>query len=440
MNEPGRKDVAMRTTRTRVVLCGGSSGNHVLAADLGRRAEFEVRLVTGQPEAWSRDITCVEQRNWCDSLPFFLPSRTERYSGRVSQVFGWDRVEEALTGADIVVLTCPVHAHRELLARILPALDPSRDVVLGSLYAQGGFDWTLRALVAELGISLERVALFGLKRFPYLCKKSEYGEAVRLYGRFPRIVAAVQADSEALRSRGAEALQRLFRKPLKLLPSFLPCTLNVSNQVLHPAITWSLFRDFEPGQYWPRVPRFYGECNPVAGREIRELTHDIRGLARQLEPIVGYPVASLLGADPSARLALRLWGLLPEGDLHDRVLAAGIRSNKRINQVLTPMVAAERGYQPDFRSRFWTDDLPHGLCVVLGLAAIVDQPVPAVARMIERQQRFMDKKYLEESVPDDPAAWGPDMSEANLPQHYGVTEPDDLRDFLRWGSGAQSTS
>ena len=33
-------------------------------------------------------------------------------------------------------------------------------------------------------------------------------------------------------------------------------------------------------------------------------------------------------------------------------------------------------------SRFWEDDLPHGLCVLAGLAEIVQQPMPRVASLL----------------------------------------------------------
>ena len=55
--------------RTVVTLCAGSSGNHVLAADLGRRPEIELRLVTSDPAAFGPRIECEETLVLSDSIP-----------------------------------------------------------------------------------------------------------------------------------------------------------------------------------------------------------------------------------------------------------------------------------------------------------------------------------------------------------------------------------
>ncbi|MEM9459464.1 MAG: hypothetical protein AAGF11_35120 [Myxococcota bacterium] len=47
-----------------VTLCGGSSGNHVLAADLGRRGAFEIRQVTSRPRVWSPRVECRDGSAW----------------------------------------------------------------------------------------------------------------------------------------------------------------------------------------------------------------------------------------------------------------------------------------------------------------------------------------------------------------------------------------
>lgn len=414
------------TSPTRVVLCGGSNATHVLAADLGRRDEYDVRVLTSRPADWSTTISCQEHRSPITACPYLLPLRLETYKGRIARVFGWAQATEALADADIVVLACPVQAHRDVLARVLPALDPSRETMLGSLYAQGGFDWIVRELAAQFGTSMQRVSLFGLKRFPFLCKKKTYGQSVTLFGRFPGVYAAVQATDESLRQRTLQALGRIFDQPVHDLPGMLLCTLNLSNQVLHPAVTWSLFG----GTNTPhtRIPRFYGECNRHAARLMRLLGLEIQAVARRLETIVDMPLVRWLPADPQARLTFRLWELTKSPAFVDRFLAAGIRNNRRINRALAPMLPAGDGFVPDFSSRFWGDDIPHGLCVVYGLAELVDEPVPEIQQMILGQQQLMGKSYLEADGRPWPA-WGPDLPETNSPQRYGVTAAS-LASFL----------
>lgn len=421
----------MTDDRTRIVLCGGSSATHVLAADLGRRGDFDIRVLTNRPQDWGDQIHCEEHRNRWPSVPYVVPARIERYSGRIDAVFGWDQAAEALAGADVVVLGCPVHAHRDLLRHVLPALDTSRDTVLGSLYAQGGFDWIVRDVAAQFDLSLDRVALFGLKRFPFLCKKQDYGNTVTLFGRFPGIFTAIRADDEKLQARALAMLKRLFGMPVHHLPGFVLCTLNLSNQVLHPAVTWSLFgADGPEGAVREQVPRFYGACDTAAARLMRQFGLEIRGLASRLEEVVGYPLARWMPADPQARLAARMWSVFPWPFVVDRLVASGVRANRRINRALAPMVPKGDGFVPDFGSRFWTDDIPHGLCVVYGLATLVGYPTPHIQQMIRRQQSLMGRSYLLDEAGDGPG-WGPDLPQTNAPQVYGTTQ-EDLPAFLSW--------
>ncbi|MEM7025938.1 MAG: hypothetical protein AAF637_25660, partial [Pseudomonadota bacterium] len=123
--------------KTTVLLCGGSSGSHVLAALLGGRDDYAVRLVTRAPERWTEQIRCTEKRVPSDTFPILMPSWTRIFEGSLAAIYGWDRISEAAEGVDLIVLACPVHAHRAILESLLPVLDPERHHVLGTLYAQG---------------------------------------------------------------------------------------------------------------------------------------------------------------------------------------------------------------------------------------------------------------------------------------------------------------
>lgn len=53
------------------------------------------------------------------------------------------------------------------------------------------------------------------------------------------------------------------------------------------------------------------------------------------------------------------------------------KHNKRLLKVKAPMVPHAGGYVPNVDSRFFTDDVAHGLCVLQGLAEILDVKVGA---------------------------------------------------------------
>lgn len=66
----------------------------------------------------------------------------------------------------------PAHIHHEILRKIAPYV--TKDSFIGTLYAQGGFDWMCRDVFKER-IKQENLTYFGLYNIPWLCKIATYG-------------------------------------------------------------------------------------------------------------------------------------------------------------------------------------------------------------------------------------------------------------------------
>lgn len=412
------------------MICGGGTGAHVLVAELGSDPAWEIRLLTRRPEAWSGPVVCEEHGARSESFPLLLGRPARRHEGR-ALVFDWSDARSALDGANLVALVCPVHAHRSLLERILPALDPAQPIAVGSLFAQGGFDWLVRDLLRRLGLALPRAAFFGLKRYPYLCRKIAYGREVVLDGRFPKIAAAIDAPTDAAADETAKGLEAVLHKPVLRLGSFLSCTLNMSNQILHMGLCVGHLHDYAPGRTYPTRARLYADA-PLAGAMAMEaLFCDLLRLCTDLERLTGLDLRRHLGLDPTVGHALRArlaLGLDLESNprlqrLLVRVGAQVLRSNRRLHHVMMPMVPAKPGpgFVPDRGSRFWEDDLTHGLCVLLGLGRILGTELRTIPGVIATYQGLTSRRLV--TTEGEP---GPDFEHTGAPQHYGVHDPSGL--------------
>jgi hypothetical protein len=150
------------------------------------------------------------------------------------------------------------------------------------------------------------------------------------------------------------------------------------------------------------------------------------------------PHVDWLGVDPTmgrwVRPRVRLLhsnGIHKLGPLHALVDLAGMASfrfNQAFKQVPAPMLPSPdgTGFIPDLSSRFWWDDIPHGLCVLYGLGQVIGLEMPQIGELIRRHQAWMDKEYLRGD------ALGADFHETNAPQRYGVTDTADLDRLLGW--------
>uniref|UniRef100_A0A7S1BPW5 Opine dehydrogenase domain-containing protein n=1 Tax=Corethron hystrix TaxID=216773 RepID=A0A7S1BPW5_9STRA len=123
-------------------------------------------------------------------------------------------------------------------------------------------------------------------------------------------------------------------------------------------------------------------------------------------------------------------------------MSFGLSRNSRLGSVPAPAVRCDkdpRRVRPNVNTRFFRDDVPHGLCVALGLAELlgfnVANDMPLTLNIVRRLQRWMGKEYVL------PANWsqggspgivagGRDLGETSAPQAFGVTTVEDLRRFL----------
>lgn len=156
-----------------------------------------------------------------------MPSPTP--PGQAHKVYDWSAADEALNGAHMVLLVCPVGAHRQLLVDICRHLPP-HPLLLGTLYGQGGFDWAARAAL-QGHPRAHYVTVFAMKHFPFLCKQQAYAQRVTLFGRFPDLRVCVSPRCSKNQAAVQYFLQEMFGKPVHVLDDFVVATLGGTNQV-----------------------------------------------------------------------------------------------------------------------------------------------------------------------------------------------------------------
>ena len=307
----------------KVCICGGGNLGHVVAGFVAAQGNHEVRLLTRHPERWSRELT-IE-----------APEEVT-YLGKLSGLFS--HAKWAISDAEVVLLCLPGYAIRDTLLQIRDYLRP--DAAVGSVVSSTGFFFQAFELLPA------SQPLFGFQRVPFISRVIEYGHRARLMGYKSSLHVAIEhlADPEPLRC----ALEDMLRTPVHLLGSYYEVSLSNSNPLLHPSRLYSLWKDWQEGVVYDRIPLFYEEWTEEAAALYMAMDSELQQLIARL-PVRPGSIPTVLEYYESTDAPS---------------LARKLRSIEAFKKILSPMRQVEGGWVPDFQSRYFTEDFPYGLRIV----------------------------------------------------------------------------
>lgn len=330
---------------------------------------------------------------------------------------------KALHQAQVVILPLPVFAIPAMCELIKPHL--VHNAWVGLLPAQGGVQWIASTL---LGLQQSRpdISIFGLDKLPYNCRTVEYGKKVHVFGYKERLALASIPNNPRLAETMATTLSAVIPKlQLFTVPNFLVATLAPSNQCIHPARMYSLFKDSTIRE---QIPLFYDMTEDDASY-IQAVSDETQAIARGIEK-----ASKEIGQD------FDLSGVLSVGDavLHayddvqDKSTLAKIFSTcKGFEGIGTPMKKVVRDgktfYEVDWTNRYFTEDIP-SLCVLHGLADIVGVKVPMIEKLIRWAQSHIDDGQYQYLLDD--GSLNIDRKKVMFtPQYWGINTKEQLIDF-----------
>jgi hypothetical protein len=363
-----------------ICVVGGSSLAHSLVAVLGSREEAEVRVLTRQPERWR---ACVKG-HYRDLL---IEGRLARAASDPAEV---------VPGAGIVLIAVPPAAHREVLLKVQPHLDPGAWV--GGMPGYGGFDWQARRVLGR------GPTLFGVQRIPYVSHVVEYGREVAITGIRPQLFLAALPATEV--NEVAATLERLMHTRVVPTGNYLNVTLSTSNPIMHPARLYGLLSGWRPGQTYDRCPYFYRDWDEVSTVVYLRCADELQAVSRALPLDLGY-----------------VKGLVQHFEVATREdITAKIRGLASLAHRPAPLSRRESGgYEVDLQSRYFTEDIPYGILIQRAVAELVGVPTPMFDQIIRWAQGLMGAEFLV-----DGSVSGRSAAELPVPQHFGITTAAEL--------------
>lgn len=211
-------------TQTTVTIVGGGNSAHVLIPFL-TVSGHTVNIMTRRPEVWNKTVS-VEMYD--DKTGDVI---LDTIKGSLSKISS--DPAEVIPSADVIVLCMPVHKYREALHRLAPHIDKTKEVFVGTIYGQAGFNWMVHEI--ERKFSLKNTVCFAVGLIPWICRTLEYGRLGANYGgKYHNVVAVSPADRfDRLNEIFLDDISYKIHGKGKFLQagSFLSLTLSVDNQV-----------------------------------------------------------------------------------------------------------------------------------------------------------------------------------------------------------------
>jgi hypothetical protein len=363
-----------------VTIVGGGSSAHVLIPFLSC-ADFKVNILTRRPADWSHDIEL--------QLHSIHGDVKEVFNGSLTTIS--DKPAEVIPQADFIVLCMPVSKYRIALHDLAPHLDKNRDVCIGTIYGQAGFNWMVAEI--EKKFDLGNVTTFAVGLIPWICRVVEYGRVGVTYGCKEVNVVAV-SPPEKFRTLDDLFLKNICERWLKKgafrqSANFLSLTLSVDNQIIHPSRCYGLF--LSHGGSWAReedIPYFYRDFDERSADLLGQLDGDYSRIRNAIK--ARYPEKDFTYM--LDYLALERLSYQSENtDVRE-----SFTTSRTLGAIKPPTVHQENGeWTIDTNHRFFTDDIQFGLCIAKWMADQLDLAVPTIDRIIMWVQELRQEKIID---------------------------------------------
>eukprot|EP01029_Cantina_marsupialis_P015073 TRINITY_DN33026_c7_g1_i1.p1 TRINITY_DN33026_c7_g1~~TRINITY_DN33026_c7_g1_i1.p1 ORF type:complete len:409 (-),score=96.28 TRINITY_DN33026_c7_g1_i1:261-1328(-) len=315
-------------------------------------------------------------------------------------------------GCDLILNPLPGFGHEPYLKLIKEYIEPN--AMIGAFPATGGFHWIAKSILGE-DLEKKNLSIFGTALLPYNCRIDEIKKSVTLFGEKFEHPIAVNGDAKRVK----DVLTEIWggRYEFQLQSSFLPLIFTPTNLCIHPGRLYGLAKGPYGSKPMDRRILFYEEYDQISADACQKLSDELEIVSRSLNE---YGINS--SCVKWGRIRDYLHSIYKEDVVDPSTTLSLFRTNKHYAGIYAPQLPVEGGFVFNWKTRFLTEDLPFGLCLIKGCASILGIKTPFIDEVVSWGQGMIDKEY----IVDETHLTGSDMNECPVPQQYGITTVEDL--------------
>ncbi len=392
----------------KVCICGGGNAAHVMAGLFASEHNSSIQKVTifsNFSDTAEKMRRGVEKG---DGIKVHMPDgRT--VIGKPDVIS--DNAADVIPDSNLIIMPVPSLAYESLLREIKPYI--TSGTVIGATPGMGGFDWALKQI---FGKKYDDIIAFSMVPMPWNCRIIEYGQEVEVKVQKEPLSFACNRSSSEIRRKLQKIFSNILGSDTKILDHLLAITLFPANSVIHPARLYGLFRDYKEGSIYNTNPLFYEDMDDFSANCIEKVSDELQTICRHIEEKSEIKILQdVLPIDES------ILNVYP-GKIGDTSnLKQIFRTNSGYRGFHTPMKESKGGWIPDFGNRYFTEDIPFGLCIYRGIADILGVKTPMMDAILIWAQEKMGKEYLVNGK-----LQGKDLKETNIPQSFNINTLNQL--------------
>jgi len=320
----------------------------------------------------------------------------------------------SVPAADYIIAALPSFAVKHVLTQIKPHL--KQGAIVFVMPGQGGPDFVAKEVLGD-EIKSGKVTMAGIVPMPLNCRITDWGKRVELAAlKASYDLASVPAKNASI---AAEAFSGLMAgRKVNCIGNYVGIALHCSNPNLHPARLYGLFGPdsqlglYEAGKIYPENPLFYETWDDKSSDWCQKISDERKAVwAGICEKVPG------TGSPDQVPAVKPYIEAIYAGQIKDSSTLSGcFNTNDGYKGFKCPMIEEGGGWVPDFKNRYFTEDIPEGFAMYKGIADLAGIATPVIDEIFEFFQKFMGKEYIK-----DGKLCGEHVKETKSPQAFGVT-------------------
>lgn len=320
-----------------ITIVGGGNLGTLMGAMFASKGN-KVIIQTSKPEKFAK------------KLEVYTNDEKLVYSGDIEKAT--DNWKESIEGADLIWIVVPPQLFDETARNMKPYINKGQ--MIGMVPGAGGAEFAFKTLI-ERGVKF-----FGLARVPSIARLKEYGKSAYMLGPAPELVIGSIPANES--NNICKFIQPLFDIQCRSVANYLAIAFTPSNPILHTSRIYAMFKDYIPGNNYPNNELFYEAWTIDGAKVLLDCSDELQQLCKAI-PMDMREVESM-----QTRHGIRT----PEE------LANKICNLDRLKGLYSPVVKTEKGYMPDFNSRYFYSDFPLGIKIIIEVARLFDVSTPTM--------------------------------------------------------------